>query len=123
MPPYEVRGALPTLTGAQPEVLACAARPSIYFSSPTLLPGRAYTVPADACLPARVRVRSHCHNDGSCGRGAGRIAGGVSRAKLLRDPETRIRFWTTKIKRISAATPCATFSIDSQTERMFAGTE
>lgn len=42
--PTEVRGALfPTLAEAQPEVLACAACPSIYFSSPTLLLGWVYT--------------------------------------------------------------------------------
>lgn len=56
--PTKVRGALfPIPARVQPEVLACAARPSIYFSSPTLLPGRVYT----CCRfhPARVRVRSH----------------------------------------------------------------
>lgn len=52
MPPYPYGGALlPTLAGARPEVLACAARPSIYFSSPTFLPGRAYTCCGAASMP------------------------------------------------------------------------
>lgn len=56
--PTKVRGALfPTPAGVQPEVLACAARPSIYFSS-----CQAGYIPAAASMPysARtLRVRSH----------------------------------------------------------------
>lgn len=47
-PTQEQRGSLPTpCRGLQPEVLACAPRPSIYFSSPTLLASLAST-----CSPA-----------------------------------------------------------------------
>lgn len=64
--PTEVRGALfPTPAGVQPEVLACAARPSIYFSSPTparlgiyLLPFPCHTLRAYGCVHT-----THCYRD------------------------------------------------------------